>query len=209
MTVVNGTLGGNGTVGGNITNNGTITAGTTTTIGALTCSSSILNSGTATTLMKLNTSLTPSNDVLNVVGTLTYGGTLNVVSLGGTYFAGETFQLFNAGSYAGSFTTVNLAPPAPGYGLTWNPANGTVTVIQTVNTNPTNITATVSGNMLNLTWPVDHTGWRLLVQTNSLSSGLNPNPAAWFTVPGSTSVNSTSVIMDHTQGTVFYRLVYP
>jgi hypothetical protein len=67
----------------------------------------------------------------------------------------------------------------------------------------------VSGNNLNLSWPPDHTGWRLLVQTNSLSNGLNENSNAWFTVPGSASVNSENITMDPKQGTVFYRLVYP
>ena len=41
-----------------------------------------------------------------------------------------------------------------------------------VATNPTNITSTVSGNVLSLTWPADHIGWHLQVQTNSLTAGL-------------------------------------
>jgi len=40
-----------------------------------------------------------------------------------------------------------------------------------VNTAPTNITAVVSGNTLTLSWPADHTGWRLQAQTNSLNHG--------------------------------------
>jgi hypothetical protein len=78
-----------------------------------------------------------------------------------------------------------------------------------VNSNPTNITATVSGNVLTLSWPADHTGWTLQAQTNSLGAGLNPNPGAWFTVTGSTSVNTVNVTMDPAKGTVFYRLVLP
>jgi hypothetical protein len=76
-------------------------------------------------------------------------------------------------------------------------------------TTPTPITATVSGSSLHLAWPADHTGWRLVVQTNSLSVGLNPSTNAWTTVPGSTTVDQATITIDPTQPTVFYRLVYP
>ena len=75
-----------------------------------------------------------------------------------------------------------------------------------VNQNPTNIVASVSGNQLTLAWPADHTGWQLQVQTNSLSIGLGTN---WVQVSGSTSVNQVVVPMNPTNGSVFYRLVYP
>ena len=75
-----------------------------------------------------------------------------------------------------------------------------------VNQNPTNIVASVSGNQLTLAWPVDHTGWQLQVQTNSLSVGLGNN---WVPVSGSTGVNEVVVPMDPANGSVFYRLVYP
>jgi hypothetical protein len=93
--------------------------------------------------------------------------------------------------------------------VTTNLVNGILSVVATVNTNPTNIVATVSGSTLTLTWPTDHIGWRLLAQTNSLSVGLNSNTNDWFTVPGSTSVHTENFTVDPNQGTVFYRLVYP
>ena len=71
---------------------------------------------------------------------------------------------------------------------------------------PTNITAQFVSNQLQLSWPQDHLGWRLEVQTNSLGSGLGTN---WMTVPGSTNVLSTSFPVDTANGTVFYRLSYP
>ena len=70
----------------------------------------------------------------------------------------------------------------------------------------TNIVAKVNGGNLELTWPVDHTGWRLQVQTNSLNTGLGTN---WVTVPDSTSTNQMFVPMDPANGSVFFRLVYP
>lgn len=50
--------------------------------------------------------------------------------------------------------------------------NGTIAVIAaiTVKPNPTNITTSVSNGTLTLSWPQDHTGWTLQVQTNSLGS---------------------------------------
>jgi hypothetical protein len=75
-----------------------------------------------------------------------------------------------------------------------------------VNTNPTNIVAVLTGNQLNLSWPADHTGWRLQVQTNSSSTGLGSN---WVDVPGSTSVNSVNFTVDPANGAVFFRMIYP
>jgi Concanavalin A-like lectin/glucanases superfamily/Immunoglobulin I-set domain len=75
-----------------------------------------------------------------------------------------------------------------------------------VNTNPTNIISTVSGNQLTLTWPADHIGWELQVQTNNLSKGLGTN---WVNVSGSTTTDQVSIPMNPTNGCVFYRLVYP
>ena len=63
-----------------------------------------------------------------------------------------------------------------------------------------------SGNQLQLAWPADHTGWLLEAQTNTISVGLSTN---WVTVPGSSSVNSWSITIDSTLGSVFFRLVYP
>ena len=73
-------------------------------------------------------------------------------------------------------------------------------------TNPTNITSVVNGSNLELTWPVDHTGWTLQAQTNSLSSGLGTN---WVNVSVSTSVNSVTNPIAPASGSVFYRLVLP
>ncbi len=72
--------------------------------------------------------------------------------------------------------------------------------------NPIHITAVVSGHVLMLSWPVDHLGWRVQVQTNSLAPGLSTN---WVTLPGSDLVTSTNLIINPARGTVFYRMVYP
>jgi len=129
--LASGTLAGNGTVGGNVTNSGTIVPGTTTTIGLLTCSANVTNYGNSTSLMKLNKSASPSNDVLVVTGTLVYGGTLKVLNLGGAFAAGDSFQLFTASSYSGTFSATNLPSLGSNLGWNWNPANGTLSVVST------------------------------------------------------------------------------
>ncbi len=75
-----------------------------------------------------------------------------------------------------------------------------------VNTTPTNIVTSVSGNQLMLSWPADHTGWTLQSQTNNLSTGL---AATWFNVAGSSSTNGVTFTIDPANPTVFFRLVYP
>src|SRR6185295_16197817 len=108
-----------------------------------------------------------TNDQLRVVGTLTYGGTLLVTNLSGSLAGGDRFQLFDASSTAAYFAATNL--PLLNPGQTWN-FNSAAGILSVVATNSTNIGWTLNGMSLTLSWPVDHIGWRLLVQTNSLSS---------------------------------------
>ncbi len=78
--------------------------------------------------------------------------------------------------------------------------------VTTVNTNPTNLTFSVTGNTLTLSWPSDHLGWHLQYQTNSLTTGLNNN---WTIIPGSDTITSTNITINPAEPTVFYRLTYP
>jgi hypothetical protein len=71
---------------------------------------------------------------------------------------------------------------------------------------PVDVLMSVSDEILNLSWPADHTGWRLQVQTNGLETGLGLN---WFDVVGSTATNNVALPIDANQGSLFYRLIYP
>jgi glucose/arabinose dehydrogenase len=66
------------------------------------------------------------------------------------------------------------------------------------------LTAHVSGNLLDLSWPV--AGGRLQGQTNSPGVGIGTN---WITVPGSTATNHVVIPIDQGKGSVFYRLALP
>jgi hypothetical protein len=68
------------------------------------------------------------------------------------------------------------------------------------------ITNKISGNLLTLSWPTDHIGWRLQNQTNTLFIGLSTN---WLDVLNSTTTNQMTFTLDPYVGTVFYRLTYP
>jgi hypothetical protein len=81
-----------------------------------------------------------------------------------------------------------------------------LSIVNLVNTTPTNIVFSVANNQLLLSWPSDHTGWKLQAQTNSVAVGLSTN---WFDVSGSTSTNEYFVPINLNNGTVFYRLMYP
>jgi prepilin-type processing-associated H-X9-DG protein len=74
-----------------------------------------------------------------------------------------------------------------------------------VNPNPTNIVFSASGPNLNLSWPLDHTGWTLQSQTNSLSVGISTN---WVNVSNSQNTNQVVIPVNPTNNSVFYRLIY-
>ncbi|HTB85457.1 MAG TPA: LamG-like jellyroll fold domain-containing protein [Candidatus Sulfotelmatobacter sp.] len=84
-------------------------------------------------------------------------------------------------------------------------ANVAVNVLA-VNMSPTNIVVAVTNNQMVLTWPMDHTGWQLQMQTNSLSVGLTTN---WVKMTSSSTTNMVAVPINQANGSVFMRLVFP
>lgn len=106
--------------------------------------------------------------------------------------------------YEGALSATQIASNyAAGAGIYLPPS--TVTVA----TNVVPVAFNVAGGNLNLSWPSDHLGWRLQVQTNSLSTGLTVNSNSWFTVPNSTTITNVTIPINAANGSVFYRLVYP
>ena len=204
------TSGGTGVINGPTTvqTGGTLAPGNNA-IGALTFSNSLSLAGqTVLELSKSGSSLT--NDLLTVKGFMTRGGSLTVTNVGATPLAvGDRFTLFNATNATGSFSSTALPPLAPG--LAWTnrlAVNGSIQVIQSVNLAATNLTALVTGGTnLSLSWPADHTGWRLLTQTNHLGSGVSANTNDWMTVAGSSATNRVSLPVDATTPAEYYRLV--
>ena len=92
-------------------------------------------------------------------------------------------------------------PATPGTGLAWNTntlaSDGKLRVASGVSTVRTNITIIPSGSSVDLSWPQDHTGWRLQAQTNL------------FDVPGPTTTNHMIIPINPANGSVFFRMIYP
>jgi hypothetical protein len=83
-------------------------------------------------------------------------------------------------SAAVSVRPVSAAPPQLGFGLV--------------------------ANQMQFNWPTSHVGWKLQVQTNTLSTGLRTN---WSTLSSSVGTNQFYLPIVATNGSVFFRLVYP
>jgi hypothetical protein len=164
-----------------------------------------LNSG-STTYLEVNLT-TKTNDSIRGLNTMVYNGcTLLVTNTGAQVITnGSVFKFFFATNYIPGAVTV--VPPAPAYGLVWDTSqlavDGTLRVMP-VNTNSPTLGTSKSGNSLTLSWPADHAGWRLQVQTNTAGLGTN-----WLTVANTTNNLSLTVPIVPTNPPVFYRLVYP
>ena len=152
-----GTLGGNGVVGGPATVNGRVAPGTG--IGVLTFSNNLTFNASGGAVMEISKSPF-TNDLARVRTTVSFGGTLIVTNVGGgTLGAGDSFKLFDATTFAGSF--VNYLLPTLNVGLAWNTtsliSSGTLSVVVQTNVAlpaaPSGLIATAaSSSQINLTW---------------------------------------------------------
>jgi autotransporter-associated beta strand protein len=130
VMVNGGTLDGSGIISGPMTvqPGGTLTVGAASNaIGILTISNNLNLAGT--TFLKLNASA-GTNDLISGLANVQYGGALLVTNLAGAPAAGQSFQIFSAAGYNGTFATFNLPPL--GTNLVWNTsalANGTLSVV--------------------------------------------------------------------------------
>ncbi|HEU6448987.1 MAG TPA: LamG-like jellyroll fold domain-containing protein [Verrucomicrobiae bacterium] len=204
--------------GGILTNSGSSVTLTFNDGSADTFSGTISDTpGSAVSLIKngagtqtLNGANNYSGDTTVNAGTLTFGqptlptnGTVIVtngailnLNFTGTNRIGALI-LDGIGQPAGIYNSANSSAYLSG--------SGNLLIPDPVATNPTNISFTVSNGNFRLSWPLDHLGWRLQVQINSLNAGLGTN---WVTVDNSTNINQLSVPMT-TNSSVFYRLIYP
>jgi autotransporter-associated beta strand protein len=209
--VTNGTLAGVGSVTGPmvVAPAGTLGAGDAGGIGSFSINNNLTIQGNA--MLRIDKSAgTPSQDQVIVSGNIIYGGILivtNTTSDATPLTTSDTFQLFSVtGTKSGNFAGIS-GSPGTGLAYQFTPASGVLSIItQTIATNPTNITFSVSGSTLTLSWPFDHLGWILQSQTNSINVGLSAN---WFDVIGSGSSTQAVVNINPANPTVFYRLRSP
>jgi len=132
----------------------------------------------------------------NVKRSTTNGGPyLTVTNVAATAFTDS--GLMNGNTYYYVVSGVN----AWGEGINSSQAGATLVSIA-----PVELSMSLLTSNLSLSWPEDHTGWRLQMQTNTLFTGLSTN---WMDVPDSQATNSVLLPLHPQDGAVFYRLVYP
>jgi hypothetical protein len=213
------TLSGKGTIGGATTFNSNgggpfLRAGTynpvltTSDDGVLTFSGNLTLDSTSSSIFIITNGQAVSNPV-HVNGQLSPGSSAVSIFSGGSLAVG-TYPLFTYNTISGSFNPVPTLDVAPAGNASIAASAGVVSLVISVPPGPT-ITNSVSGSTLSLSWTADVpiTGaWRLVSQTNSLSTGLNTNTAAWSDVPG-VSGNSATITINPANPTVFYRLISP
>jgi uncharacterized delta-60 repeat protein len=167
VTAAGGILGGTGIIGGpvNVNAGGGFAPGFPW--GTLTISNNLSLAAGATSWFQIQHSPHTNNSAL-ISGSLTEGGTLNVTNTGGAVLAlGDSFTLFNAGSYNGSFASLVL-PPLPS-GLGWSAStlknSGVLTVV--VAPPMINSVAISAGTLvLQGSWGVPGANFYLLSSTN-------------------------------------------
>jgi autotransporter-associated beta strand protein len=154
---------------------------------------------------------TSGTPALAVAGSITAGNNSVRVNVQGAALGAGNYKLATySGGGSGSF---NATPVITGAGLAGNTAgvitngNGLISLVvsSSVNPAPTNLVSSYNGTNLTLSWPADHTGWQLQVQTNGLGAGLGTN---WYTIPGSTATNQVIAPVSATNATVFFRMFW-
>ena len=142
-----------------------------------------------------------SNVTMNLVNISNYG-----LQVAGAY--GVWAGPWNGHNVAGAMNVEGLT--VNGNAITSMPASGNDVVNQTPSTFTFNfvpapvITPVESGNILQLLWPANYTGWTLQSQTNPPGIGISTN---WGIVSGSTTNNQFSTTLDNTVGSEFFRLI--
>lgn len=197
-TISGGTLAGIGSVTGAamVQSGGTISPGISTTLGTFAVGGSLTLGQGSTNFMRINKAL-QTNDQLQAAVLLTYGGTLIVTNLGGTLASGDSFKLFNAGSYSGNFASLNLPMVA---GLGWNTnglSNGVISLGPTAPQITTDLPSQVT---------------RVSGQSYTYSIGVNATPPfgyQWYNgstpLPGQT--NSSYTLTAGNPDTYTYHVV--
>jgi autotransporter-associated beta strand protein len=170
----------------------------------------------ATSLVKLGSGNQTLSGANTYTGNTTVGGGTLAISQA-TLATNSTITVSNGGVLQLDFTVTNSVAALVLNGITvtgvhnnstdptYLHGSGSLLALSSpIATNPTNISFTVSGNSLNLTWPADHLGW--MVQSNSVDLTV---PANWHTISNTAAGTNFSITIDPAKTNVFYRLLKP
>ena len=164
-----------------------------------------------TAIVKLDGSGT--NDQIEAGANLIYGGTLNLVNISGSLLtAGNSFQIFGAAVYSGSFA--HITPATPGSGLAWDTTHlnsGRINVIvSSGGTGPVIGSTTVAdGNLiLSGTDGTANGAYYVLTTTNLLTPVANWTPIATNIYDSNGNFDFTNAVLAGTPQR-FYRIQQP
>ncbi len=201
-----GTLGGSGTISGAtmVQSGGTLSPGNSP--GTLTFSNSLTLNPGSTNIVEIS-KLPLTNDVAKVLGALTCGGTLIVTNIGAAALTnGDSFKLFNAGSYNSAFANVILPPLAAGLGWNTNAlnTNGILSVVPL--TSPAIANVHISGANLLISGGGGTANWPYFVlMTTNLPGNWTPVATNGFDASGNFSITLTNATRPG-PGQSFYKL---
>jgi hypothetical protein len=141
----------------------------------------------------------PNATSYSVLRSLTNGGSYaQIAVVAGTGYTNTV--LLNGTNY---FYVVKAANAA-GQSAASAPASA-----RPVSSTPPPCSVILNGSNLTLSWPADHVGWRLLMQTNNLNGGISLNTNDWTTVSSSQQTNQVTLPVAPALPAEFYRLIYP
>jgi autotransporter-associated beta strand protein len=128
VSVYGGTLGGTGVITAPITLYSEATFAPGASPGTLTASNDLTLYAGSVTTVGLNAQTGTSDRVIGLSNVL-YAGTLSLTNLAGPLASGQSFPLFSAAGFAGNFSSILPATPGPGLAWSFNPTNGTLSVL--------------------------------------------------------------------------------
>jgi autotransporter-associated beta strand protein len=209
VTISGGTLGGGGTVAGftTIRSGAGLSPGSGGS-GTLTFSNHLSLQAGCTNYFEISHS-PMTNDLAKISGTLTNGGTLVVTDIGAMQLAnGDSFKLFSAAGYSGSFARLTL-PVLPA-GLAWNTntlnTNGTLAVVIVTTPFIGNVGITSDGLTLSGAGGVGKADYYLLGSTNLAATNWLRLATNQFDISG--GFNLTNPI-DPNWPQGYYRIAIP
>lgn len=186
-TVTDGTLALGGSITGPVIISATGALSGDPVIGPISISNDLALSGTI--IMRID-KVSGTNDMVQGVTNLSYGGTLMLNLTSGAWVAGDAFTLFNAQAYSGSFSQITTVPALPGnltVDTTGLLTNGTIRVV------PLTLNCAPASNGLTFSWNTAPLCQYQLTTATNLTMGLTNWDACGAPILGSGGVVSQSI----------------
>ena len=203
-----GVLAGTGVINGPATvqDGGTLTpGGSLSSLSTLTFGNGLTLSSGSTSQFEISES-PKTNDVANVTGAVTLGGTLIVTNVSDLNLAvGDSFKLFNATSYHGAFTNVQLPDLSAGQGWNTNALNSAGIISVVALTAPTVASIQILNGQLAISGSGGPTNWNyfVLATTNLAAAQWTPVATNQFDAAGNFLLTNA---IDPNAPQTFYRL---